>query len=100
MSVRGVGLLTLAVGSGLIAGLPLPSRADEDGLRFPLPQAPKSRGGYQIVLGSVGMDLRAGTSRWKAMPEDPYRFWIPADRSAPKVPGFMVRIPFGGASAK
>ena len=97
MSVRGVVLLTLAVGSGLIAGLPLPSRADEDGLRFPLPQAPKGR---EIVLGSVGMDSRVGTSRWKAMPEDPYRFWIPADRAAPKVPGFMVRIPFGGASAK
>jgi hypothetical protein len=100
MPMRGIMLLALALEAGFVAGSPLSANADENELQLSLPQGPKSWMGSQISLGSVGMDSRAGTTRWKAMPEDPYRFWIPADRPARKVPGFMVRIPFGGGSAK
>jgi hypothetical protein len=100
MSSRGTMLLALALGGGLMVGWPLSTHADEYELRFPLPQGSKGLKGSQLSLGSVGLDSRAGTSRWRAMPEDPYRFWIPADRPARKVPGVMLRIPWGGPSAR
>lgn len=116
MALCGKRLLALALGTALAGGYVAMASADEgSALQVPFFSTAQSQAigqpdasGQPDVLGksdsdgqpgfsvgSIGLDSQAGTSRWAQATPDPYRFVIPADQSARKAPGFLVKIPFG-----
>ncbi len=99
MPMRRAIVLFLGAGVLMAASLAASIAADsQTDLQLPIIQGSNfgTGAGFALSLGSVGMDARAGTSRWAAVPEDPYRFSIPSERPAHKVPGLLLRVPFGG----
>ena len=91
MAVRPIGALALALAVAAVS-----PGAAEDRFEIPLGQLQLRPGaGPKLSLGSVGLDSRAGNSYRPAPGDDPYPFVIPGQRPFKKVPGFLLKIPFG-----
>ena len=96
MAIDARRIVLLIAGTVLVGGLNDVARADSPNLDLSFLKAGGADlGGVGVSVGSIGLDSKAGTSRWVASDPDPYRFVIPADQSARKAPGFLFKIPFG-----